>query len=282
MDYLAKLCSVEHISYEHLVGYIHFIAQCKNENANMELTYKEHHHVLPRKLFPQYKDLQEHPWNGIYLTIKQHIWAHWYLMKAYDGAMIFAFRQMSNRGKSALSKEELNEIIPLLEEAKIKAVLLHSAIMKEKYKNPQNTPTYNKRCITNGTVNKMISKDEEVPIGWRYGQDDKTKEKKRLAHTGTKHSSAHSNAISKGLTGFKRTLEQNKANSMRQLGKVEPLERNKKRSDTMKLHSLIWVTDGIKEKRISKTEIIQPGWRLGRIYRIQTNKMKKQKYIDEI
>lgn len=34
-------------------------------------------------------------------------------------------------------------------------------------------PMYGKRYITNGIVNKVIMKDEEIPDGWRYGMAPK-------------------------------------------------------------------------------------------------------------
>lgn len=41
----------------------------------------EHHHVLPRSLFPEYTALSEHPWNGVHLTHREHFICHWLLTK---------------------------------------------------------------------------------------------------------------------------------------------------------------------------------------------------------
>ena len=41
----------------------------------------ELHHVLPKSMFPEYKNLREHSWNGVYLTAREHFICHWLLTK---------------------------------------------------------------------------------------------------------------------------------------------------------------------------------------------------------
>lgn len=41
----------------------------------------EHHHILPQSLFPEYKSLTKHNWNGVHLTAREHFICHWLLTK---------------------------------------------------------------------------------------------------------------------------------------------------------------------------------------------------------
>jgi hypothetical protein len=47
--------------------------------------YKELHHILPVCLFPEYKNLNKNPINGVYLTAKQHFICHLLLVKVFYG-----------------------------------------------------------------------------------------------------------------------------------------------------------------------------------------------------
>lgn len=42
----------------------------------------EHHHILPRAIWKKYTNLKCHPWNGVKLTFKNHVLAHYYFSKA--------------------------------------------------------------------------------------------------------------------------------------------------------------------------------------------------------
>ena len=60
--------------------------QYYQENPTTSNEYLEEHHICPKAkdLFPEYKNLSKYPWNKIKLTIRQHIIAHYMLMKAYS------------------------------------------------------------------------------------------------------------------------------------------------------------------------------------------------------
>ena len=47
----------------------------------------ERHHILPkgRLMFPEYKSLKENPWNGVYLTLREHYLCHLLLTKMTIG-----------------------------------------------------------------------------------------------------------------------------------------------------------------------------------------------------
>ncbi len=262
MVHLTELYNIPHISRKHIDKYIVFIEKCKLTNKNTS-SYVENHHILPRKMFPQYENLCEFPWNVIRLTVSQHIWAHWLLMHGYGGNMIYAFRLMANRGKSYVTEVELIKLLPLLEEARIKAVSQHSIDMKERFRSgKQISAAKNKIWINDGSVDKWYPKDLEIPVGWFKGQCVATKNKKRMGHLDKKHSKEHCDAISRGLTGFKRPLEQNAANSARQLGKKLTQEHKNKTRITMKRK--IWINNGVVCTRIDKDAPLPNGFMLGR------------------
>jgi len=84
----------------------------------------EHHHVLPKSLCPEYKNLFKHNWNGVHLTHREHFICHWLLTKMITNkskyAMINALSMMradprQNRYQSMITarvfakiKKELN------------------------------------------------------------------------------------------------------------------------------------------------------------------------------
>jgi hypothetical protein len=45
--------------------------------------YYESHHILPKSLYPEYKNLKEHPSNGVLLIAREHFICHILLMKHY-------------------------------------------------------------------------------------------------------------------------------------------------------------------------------------------------------
>jgi len=74
-------------------GYFNLIESClkldrkyyeSKQRKNPNYKYYERHHILPKSLFPQYKDFnKQFKWNKVLLTAKEHILAHILLMKHY-------------------------------------------------------------------------------------------------------------------------------------------------------------------------------------------------------
>lgn len=57
----------------------------------------EIHHILPRSLFPEYEDLNVHDFNGVKLSYKNHLIAHFKLALAIDHkSLLYAFNMMNN------------------------------------------------------------------------------------------------------------------------------------------------------------------------------------------
>lgn len=64
----------------------------------------ERHHILPKSIFPQYTNLEDYPWNKIYLTLKEHFIVHCLLVKMVHGdnqrKMLQALNLMGNSDKN--------------------------------------------------------------------------------------------------------------------------------------------------------------------------------------
>lgn len=72
---------------EHYLNrYFNFINRCIIRNSLTEIAYFEKHHILPKSkdMFPEFASLKKHPWNCAVLTFRQHLLAHYMLMKAYN------------------------------------------------------------------------------------------------------------------------------------------------------------------------------------------------------
>lgn len=80
--------------------YLNFLAYCKKVNLDYE-GIVEKHHILPVSVFPEYKSFDDHPWNMIQLTPRQHFIAHWMLAKMYGGKLWFAFNMMKRTGHTS-------------------------------------------------------------------------------------------------------------------------------------------------------------------------------------
>lgn len=75
-------------SMNSLMRYLRFIDIINNKNMIMINRGRLiRHHILPRYLFPQFKDLKKFRWNSLSLTPREHITAHAYLSRIFGGVM---------------------------------------------------------------------------------------------------------------------------------------------------------------------------------------------------
>jgi hypothetical protein len=82
------------VSEIYLTRYIKLIEYARN-NVPEKGTYTEAHHILPKSMFPKFKDGRKHKWNIIKLSARQHFIAHWMLWKAFrNQSMTHAFHCM--------------------------------------------------------------------------------------------------------------------------------------------------------------------------------------------
>ena len=67
------------------------------------------HHILPKSIFPEFKDLRDNPWNGVRLSFRHHFVAHMFLARVFKethhmGTALFLMAQ-SDSGKRLNSRE---------------------------------------------------------------------------------------------------------------------------------------------------------------------------------
>jgi hypothetical protein len=93
------------ISKFHLKRYLKFVAAYKEKQFNEDI-YCENHHILPKKVYSEFKTEK---WNIVRLPYRAHYLAHYMLAKAIGGKMWFAFNSMNNKNKSKLNK--LNSVL---------------------------------------------------------------------------------------------------------------------------------------------------------------------------
>ena len=105
------------ISQEKLEQYIEYCIY-KNQNSRIEAK-SAHHHILPKALFDEYKDLKQNLWNGTHLLYSDHYYAHWLLAEAIeDAGQLEAFCKMHN-GDTKLGRIDESDLIPPEEFQKI-------------------------------------------------------------------------------------------------------------------------------------------------------------------
>jgi hypothetical protein len=169
---------------------IHYIKKYLNFIQTRKTVYvpKETHlhHILPKAkdMFPQYKNLKEYSWNGIYLTPREHFVAHWILSKAFPG---------SSQGRAFYNMSNIHGIKKSKEYEKVKQ--LH---ISELIKNTQN-PERNKK-ISNALKGKpKTEKHIQSLLGHKVS--DETRKKLREINLGKKLTEDQKQKMSISRTG---------------------------------------------------------------------------------
>ena len=115
---LFKKSSLKICDEELLEQYIQF---CCEKALNKRVKGKTAlHHILPKKLFPEYSDLSNNKWNGVHLLYSDHYIAHSLLHEAIDNISIsYAWFTMNNMdlysknvdGKQILGAEKHQQLM---------------------------------------------------------------------------------------------------------------------------------------------------------------------------
>lgn len=110
--------------HPHDAAWVAFYLKFVQEQRPVEAT-SELHHILPRAVFPEFADLNLHPWNGAVLTPADHLLAHYYLYRAlpWEPSVAMAFRMMVGRAffrlrRSGFDEKLLHEIAQAYAKAK--------------------------------------------------------------------------------------------------------------------------------------------------------------------
>lgn len=104
IEHIYNILSSKPHNKHFLSKYIRFIENCEESNKTIdESCYTEIHHVCPKAndLFPEYKNLEDFPWNKAVLTARQHYIAHQMLMKIYGGSQTYAFVAMNRQARKS-------------------------------------------------------------------------------------------------------------------------------------------------------------------------------------
>lgn len=75
---------------------------------NKNFVYYESHHIIPKSIKPEFKDLKLNPWNKVLLTPKEHFICHLLLTKMLSGPnknkMVYALWGMTNQASKYQGK----------------------------------------------------------------------------------------------------------------------------------------------------------------------------------
>ena len=55
----------------------------KLKKSDSSYVYYENHHILPKSLFPEFKNLKDNPWNSVLLTAREHFLIHALIYKHF-------------------------------------------------------------------------------------------------------------------------------------------------------------------------------------------------------
>lgn len=98
--------------------YLSIITKALQENrkrfrrGSKNFRYFEHHHIIPKSIKPEFKNLKDHPWNGVLLTPKEHFVCHLLLTKMLSGEsknkMTYALWGMTNQSNSVQERFHSN------------------------------------------------------------------------------------------------------------------------------------------------------------------------------
>jgi hypothetical protein len=75
---------------------------------NKDFVYYEAHHIIPKSISPEFRDLKINPWNKVLLTPKEHFICHLLLTKMLSGPdknkMVYALWGMTNQASKYQGK----------------------------------------------------------------------------------------------------------------------------------------------------------------------------------
>jgi len=234
---------IEHIlDIDMLNKYIEICLSRKTiKNSNTE-----RHHILPKSLYPEYKNLNKHKFNSVYLTKQDHLLAHFILAKALhkDTNMKLAFKFMNERMnlnfKDLRLDSKLEDILDNKEFIKIRqeANILSDSHIKNIIKSNK-TRVYSeetRKKISEGNKGKFITKE--------------TRKKISLTSKGRTHTEETKKEISNKLKGRKLSLEHIEKIKNRPLNK----DRIKKMVETRNSKSRIYTI--YCDSKIVKTNVL--------------------------
>ena len=189
-------------SNEFLMKYVELVDDALNQlrvkkpKTDPNYVYYEYHHILPRCLFPDFKDVAE---NIVTLTAREHFMAHYYLTKIFDSrALDFAYWRLCTDGRGRMITAEEYELGKLL------AVQRSSELNSGKKRTAEQRQKISERLTGRACQEKTKQKMSNSHLGYRHTEEAKQK----------------MSSSRKGKPGRKWTDEQRKSLSDKKKGKV--------------------------------------------------------------
>lgn len=208
--------------------------------------YTENHHIIPRSLGgSDDKD------NLVRLTAREHFICHYLLAKMYYNESLEWYKMnhafMMMKCTNLLQDRYYNS--RLYEALKYNISLVMSMTQSGKGNSQYGTMWI---CNVELQENKKIKKDNSIPDGWVKGRNvwNNKAQPKRNYKRKSKAKSSEEKLTKEEISKILSTAGKNRAS---------------KNPHTVHMNT-IWITNGIKDKRISQSDIIPDGWYKGRSY----------------
>jgi hypothetical protein len=87
--------------------YLSLMNHAKNRSKDQINEYFEVHHILPKCIFPEYKNLNSHEWNAVILTGREHFIAHKLLSKIANKNTIAHHKLLTAFAAMLISKSKI-------------------------------------------------------------------------------------------------------------------------------------------------------------------------------
>jgi hypothetical protein len=152
MDIYKIISSLNHNPH-YIMKYIKFIQNCQWKNNSNPPQLYEKHHICPKSLFPEFKNLKKHTWNKADLTPRQHFIAHIILCKA-------------------LPSKEMNSAFVLM--ANVRGIRINSKLYEECLKNSHSKIKSDeaKAKLQISSIGKVIAYDTLLEINVRVTKEE--------------------------------------------------------------------------------------------------------------
>lgn len=155
----------------------------------------ERHHILPKSLFPEFKNFTRNKWNEVKLPYKEHLVAHYYLSiltqkREMKHSFVYMITSISTLVEVDYTLDELpKEIMEEYEKARI--FVQEHIVTRDKNNNTIWVKKTDERFLSgeliginkkkklynNGNINKLFTEEEIVNLDttiWKQGKKDKS------------------------------------------------------------------------------------------------------------
>jgi hypothetical protein len=146
------------------------------------------HHILPKapSMWPEYANFHKHPWNGVYLTHREHFICHWLLTKMTTGkakcSMLFALHAMTNKSNSAkyvpcsrifaLVREQTKTVTHTSESiAKMSESMKGKGLGVKSWNSGMQAPDWHKEACKKGRERWRKEHPEQFEASWRKARE---------------------------------------------------------------------------------------------------------------